>query len=219
MLISHKDKKIFLSIPKTGSTSIMSTLNEKSLHYKPHIYHATYKEIISFKNSYTFNKDLLFKGFKFFFIQNILINKISNYNVYAVVREPIERLISVYFDAKADKNHKTLNEISSLNSLDDFFNFYLSKDVLKHPRHLWPQSYFIEDVPLKNLKLYDFNNLQGCLDSLQGNFFWQHSQLPHLRKTNSAKAVLNINDKFLKALKDSLFDDYKLYNSLRVNNL
>ena len=214
MLISHHSHKIFISIPKTGSTSIMSALNEKSLHYKPSIYHASYEEILMFDNNFLINRDFLFKGNKFNFSQNLFKKKLSDYKVYAVIREPIDRLVSVYSDAKKDKNHTTLKEISKLPSLDDFFKFYLSKSCFDHPRHLWPQNYFLLNVPPKNLKLFHFNNLQGLLKNISGKFFWQSINLPHLRRTDSSKLNTNINPLLVKEVKESLKDDYSLYNSL-----
>lgn len=214
MLISHQSQKIFISIPKTGSTSIMSSLNESSLHYKPSIYHASFSEILTFDDKTLMNNDFLFIGNKFNLSTNFFKKKISEYAVYAVIREPIERLISVYCDAKKDKNHKTLKEISKLDSLDEFCRFYLSKNPLDHPRHLWPQNFFISNTPIKNLHLYNFNNLQALLNKLYGNFFWQNAALPHLRRTDSASLKLHIKSSLLKKLKDSLKDDYSLYNSL-----
>jgi len=219
MLISHQANKIFISIPKTGSTSIMSVLNEKSLHYHPTIYHASFLEIVSFNNQILMNKDLQFSGNKIPFFGNFYRKSLFDYQVYAVVRDPIKRLVSVYYDAIADKNHLTLLDISMLGSLSEFFKFYLSKNVFDHPVHLWPQTHFIADVPTQNLHLYHFNDLQNLLDNLQGNFFWQHSKLPHLRKTDSSNTLIDYESSLVIDVMNSLLEDYNLYKSLPVNNL
>ena len=218
MLISHQASKIFISIPKTGSTSIMYALNKKSIH-PPAIYHASFLEIINFKESIMMNKDLQFSAPKIPFFANFYRKSLLDYQVYAVVRDPIRRLVSVYYDAIADKNHSTLSEISLLGSLSEFFKFYLSKNVFDHPVHLWPQTHFIADVEPKNLHLYNFTDLQNLLDNLQGNFFWKHSKLPVLRKTDSSNAIIDYQSSLVVDVMNHLFEDYNLYNSLPVKNL
>lgn len=217
MLISHKSKKIFISIPKTGSTSIMFLLNEKSIHYKPNIYHASFKEIQNFDNSLLFNNDLVFSGS--FSPFNFFINDINNYSIFSVIREPIERLISVYYDARLDKNHDTLRDISLCPDLNNFFEFYFSINVFDHPRHLWPQNFFIDGVKSNNLKLYSFKNIQKCYEKLIGIKIFKYKKLPHLRNTNSSNISHKINSNIIKKLQKDLRDDYKLYNSLEKISL
>jgi hypothetical protein len=211
MLISHSQKKIFISIPKTGSTSIMFALNPLSIHFNPDIYHASYKEICKFNNKLIFNPDLIFNNNKY--IENFYI---SNYKVYAVVRDPLLRLISVYADSKKDKNHVTLKSISKKKTVNHFLEYYLKNNFFSLPRHLWPQSYFVNGVDKKKLYLYKFDNLNTCFVDLYSNNILKRifaPKLPHMRKTNSEMLVKEIDPNLLLSLKNNLNKDYDLYNS------
>ena len=51
MILNHTKKIIFISVPKTASTSIMMFLDENSVHEKPEIYHQTINELLDSRDN------------------------------------------------------------------------------------------------------------------------------------------------------------------------
>lgn len=216
MLISHSQKKIFISIPKTGSTSIMFSLNPLSIHFKPEIYHASFKEICKFDNKLIFDPGLIFNHNEY--KEDICI---GNYKIYAVIRDPLLRLVSVYADSKKDKNHVTLKSISKKKTVNHFLEYYLNNNIFSLPRHLWPQSYFVNGVDKKRLYLYKFQNLNKCFADIYSNNLFKKlfaPKLPHMRKTSSELLIKEIDSNLLLSLKKDLNKDYDLYNSVPNSN-
>jgi hypothetical protein len=74
MYIDNFYKVIYVAIPKTGTYSIHDYFQFNSGHPEPDIHHASYQEIISN------NREL------------------ENYDAFAFVRNPWDKLVSVYFD-------------------------------------------------------------------------------------------------------------------------
>ena len=124
MLLSFKYKKAFISIPKCGSTSIMYVLNKKSLDYLPSIYHASAMELpklISsmdktdlnnniFDNKFTSNKN------KFF---------LNDFNYYACIRDPFDRIASIWLDFRKSPCDDNLKKIVSIDDFQIYIEFIL----------------------------------------------------------------------------------------------
>lgn len=81
MLIDHNLRWIYTAIPKTASKSISCAFGQTK-HPEPAIYHATVRDIIK------------------------MHPETSEYNWWAIVRNPFSRLVSCYFDFTLKRGHQ-----------------------------------------------------------------------------------------------------------------
>jgi len=220
MLIDPHSKIAFISIPKTGSTSIMSFLNPSSLKYPPEIYHAYASECLNFDPTFLHNKDFSFSRSPFKFFKRKQHLDIENFTFVAIIREPLERLASLFYDIKLNNNHPTLSHLLVLKNFNDFLEYYLSHNVLDLPRHLMPQYFYIETSIKKKTKLFMFEDIKLCFNYLKYDYFFSKNTLPHLRKNTSGNMSCDYRDIYddskasIRRMKEILADDYILYNSL-----
>lgn len=191
MIINHAKKIIFISVPKTASTSIMMFLDENSVHEKPEIYHQTINELL----------DSEVEG------------DILTYKIIAVNRDPVARLISVYTDAIMDKNHITLSFIAKFKNFNEFCeSLYKDKQYLQI-RHLMPQQEFIKCNNFNNLniKVYRYERLLDLKIYLRKTFPENQKEIGHYRETKKQRNPLVdiINTKSLVYIYKIYSEDYK----------
>ena len=191
MILNHTKKIIFISVPKTASTSIMMFLDENSVHEKPEIYHQTINELLDSRDN----------------------DKILTYKIIAVNRDPVARLISVYTDAIMDKNHITLGFITKFKNFNEFCeSLYKDKQYLQI-RHLMPQQDFTkcDDFNNLNIKIYRYEELFDLKVYLRKNFPEKQKDIGHYRETKSKRNPLVeiINTKSLIYIYKIYFEDYK----------
>lgn len=226
MLISHKLKKIFISIPKCGSTSIMTTLNFKSIHYKPNIYHASYNETLDLYSSLD-KKILNEMTFSNLFYKKSPID-ISDYYIYSIVRDPLDRLISIWkYFSKYPCDPKLKSEVSYDNINDFLINIISQKSIYNLSRHFWPYEFFLKGTKKGKLNLFSLENLDDCLENLLDKNSLNFTKF-------KIKNILNIKKKYRKTydfdsnnisesvicdIKDIYSNDYALYKSVKLNNL
>ena len=199
MIINHKKKIIFISVPKTASTSIMMFLDENSVHEKPHIYHQTINELLV----------------------NRADDKILTYKIIAVNRDPVARLISVYTDSILDKNHITLGFISKFKNFNEFCKSLYKDKQYMHVRHLMPQQEFIKCNSFNNLniKVYRYEKLLDLKIYLKKIFPENQKEIGHYRETKSKRNALVdiINTKSLIYIYKIYSEDYKKNPTYFIN--
>jgi len=178
-MISHSKKFIFIFPPKTGSTSLITVL----LNY------CKIKELREQKqfNSFDFfelDNDFDLKSWKKFTskvnpprkhaaLSSYYESNVTNYNLFAVVRNPYDRLIS--FWKWETKSHQKLHNISFRKWLD-IQQFWWHK----------PQYNFIHTdyIDINRVQLIRFENLQEDFDVACDKIGISRQQLPHKNKTN-----------------------------------
>lgn len=134
MIISHKHKFIFISIPKTGSHSIRTLLRQ-------HLGENDEEQCCLFEKKLCSIPELNIKHHGHHTaqeIKNVLGDKIFNeYFKFAFVRDPVDRLISTYYFFNRNNSDFTPPDITALN------NFYENQ---KSIIHLLPQYKFIYSI-------------------------------------------------------------------------
>lgn len=181
MIINKTQKFIFISIPKTASTSIMTVLEPESVHQKPEIYHQTISELIKENDN------------------------LKNYDLIAVFRCPFSRIVSTYYDAVYDKNHVSLQEVAKYKSFQDFVKDLPRTKLHEKVRHLWLQKKFIDNYEILNLKkkffyFEDMSEIRRHISTLIKNGINKKilsirkimfKPLPHHRKTSNMRPPLH----------------------------
>ncbi len=189
MPIDHKRKLIFIHVPKNAGTSILVNCNMKDIgHHKWNYYAEKYPK------------------------------EWKEYISFAIVRDPIERLISCYEYARMqksywhDSNYSTVHPEYKLcfeNDINSFLEL-ICKGKIKNLMHDgWsPQiNWFSDKGVIKVSKLINYSNLNNELESL-GIY-----NLPFLNKSTKTNKS-NISEKYKKIFKTVYLDDYKIFNSL-----
>lgn len=192
MIILEEKKIIFVSIPKTGSTSIMTVLDPTSLTQKPDLYHQSINE---------------------FFINNSY-SKYSDYNFNYVIRCPVTRLISFYFDS-IDTDHLHSEAIRNYKSFDHFC-LSLTKES-KKIRHLFPQNYFYEYKHKLNKNFFYFEDFGKIINyfSLVNNV----ETFPHFRKSkyNLTQIIESLSYRSFFIIMKVYFRDYLSFSKYFLN--
>ena len=100
MIISHKYRFVFVHIPKTGGTSIVRTLAQDVGKHDV-IFHDDFKEQNHNRQHFPINAGLnnLYSHSLFRTFEKKSINKLD-YTLFAVVRNPWDRLVSMYHNLK-----------------------------------------------------------------------------------------------------------------------
>ena len=190
MRISLYGRWIFFSNPKTGSTSIRHLLDKSSdkyfkkkllndliknkTHYSQHIEHIRYREL----------ENALLK-------YNININK---FFTFITIRNPWERVVSLYFYQKPDKNNKPHYDINYdkssafAYSFNEWFNtnnfgwMSLDKWAFEDNKQIITQIYKIENFSINKLNkdisdFYEKNNINKFK-------FYYNGRIPIKNKSN-----------------------------------
>ena len=158
-MICHDSKSIFIHIPKTGGTSIEKTLRnvkEKNWVHEPD--HRNAKDYF-----------------------NLNATQFWRYHKFTVVRDPVERELSLYRFLVKSPKRKTLSQyLDSIISKDNFY-----KNMSKTYHHLFSNQvdYFLINEQICVDQIIRFEDLQNGFDLLSNNLNIDQKTLPHLRKT------------------------------------
>jgi hypothetical protein len=170
---------IFIRIPKNASTSVFNHLGNINLIKK---HEKSFERLL---------KDKTYRGWfspthaKPNEIHSILGNMVKNYASFAIVRNPYDRMVSMYHFAKK-------NNLAKLYSMSEEFTFkefceilldkYVEQDktfIAIHPQADWLEGVFKPNFILK------FENLQKDFDNMlkQCNIKHVNSELPRENST------------------------------------
>ena len=139
----------------------------------------------------------------------------KEYFSFAIVRDPIERLISCYEYARMQKSawhNSTIHPEYKLcfeNDINSFLELICNGKIKKLFHESWlPQiNWFSDKGVIKVSKLISYSNLDNELESL-GIY-----NLPLLNESKISDKS-NISEKHRKIFKTVYLDDYKIFNSL-----
>lgn len=211
MIIFQKSKKIFIAIPKTGSTTILSIANSEYLPFLPNIYHSKSNETKEILCSLDFDLRLFDKEEGFNGNKTKLIEEIDDFTIVAAVREPVDRLKSLWIDIQ-ENLHPSLSMYAKYN-FTDFVKTIIRSNTKSLPIHAQPQYLFIGSPRYKeiyNFKYY--SNMVADLFPLR-----THSEIPRLRDTRNSSyrvAISPLGDDLINEVKAFYKKDYVLLNNL-----
>jgi len=195
MLIFPKSRIVFIAVPKSGSTSIISSVNKDYLPFEPGIYHSKSSETrLLLKNN---KKDFLkFIGEEGVSLDDykLILENIKNYQTFAVIRDPIQRIRS-YFCEIHEGLHIDYYNLKELKILQ-FLDFIIDNDDGSLPIHLLPSYRFLNEI--SNLQLFLFEDIK---------ILWRI-----LNRYNSNKAALSHDRDTRDSPMRGIFNDYVTNN-------
>jgi len=183
MIVNHDKKFIFTSVPKTGSTTIMTQLDHSTLGQLPNIYHAPLSKIPETKT----HKDY----FKFGFTRN-----------------PLDRFISTYVDAITDPGHIITWSKEALQFSDiELFCLNFNKTSLCAEIHFVPQySFFYENDACIADCIYRYENFNESCQKINEKLDLKLDYTMRMRQTNTDK---NLKKWFTPLSLEIIIDFYK----------
>ncbi|MFD0762125.1 sulfotransferase family 2 domain-containing protein [Lutibacter aestuarii] len=204
-MIDHRNKVIFIHIPKNAGTSIERTVFNNfdfNLKYSKEYLFGFDNELGINLQHLTLNQMIRFK-----FITKELL---SDYNSFAVVRNPFSRAISGYIWLMKD-----------LQINDTFTNFLLRKGeftplklkkTLRYVEdHFYTQSHFIklkDEIKIKNI--LRFETLEKDIKEYNSNYQLKH----HFKKNKKAKIKLVkfFTNRNIKLINEIYKEDFENFN-------
>jgi hypothetical protein len=202
MPIFHKNKILFIHIPKTAGTSIEHYLIKKDnvvINYKDNV-----KNLFSYNGKYGFDHSLQHLTFKEILL---LYPKVEEYKKFTVVRNPYDRIVSEYYYhlqiTRKWKKQKT--EIQE--DFEEFLNFYFNTNDT-FDNHKIPQYKYIEGINENDIKIMKFETLKT--DFM--DFFNEELQY-HINKTKRDKNYLDIlTPNTIKKINEYYYEDFIKFN-------
>lgn len=194
MIIDNNRKFVFIAVAKTGSTSITRRLGI----FKdpiPKYYHMHLKDIVDRYD-------------------------VKSYYKFAFVRNPYDRLVSLYYDLKQSKGH--LRWSYPILKYKNFHDFVLNlpESPCLNFIHLRPQFEYLQINGEVNIDFIGrFENLIEDFKIIEKKLSLNHEQLPHYRKRETslnnnfqsalhAKIIKFIKIKMLKKNPENWEDEY-----------
>ena len=205
-MISHKHKFIFISPPKTGSTSLMRSLvpyaNIKKIIEQPQWNTFDFCEfdedfnksewlIFSQKNNYKeYTSGVAFDPRKHSNLQSYNKSYIKDYKIYCVIRNPFSRAISMW---KWEKSVKGIFEGVDYRKLNfDQFLYNHTKDWYCKPQY---EFIYTDSIDMNCINLIRFENLQEDFNIVCEKIGIPQQTLPHKNKSNHKHYTEYYNDK------------------------
>ena len=165
LAISHKHRLIFMHIPKTAGTSIVSLLKELDKDLFVRMGHPLANEWKQFREE-----------------------DYRDYRWFTVCRNPYDRLVSAFFYIKnsgQNKNDKLLRDSFGLADVEfaEFVRNFDLRLLQSRPRHFVRQAEFIEGRKDKISSVLRYENLQSDLDTLFSEFGLPETRLPYKNRS------------------------------------
>ena len=184
-IVSRLNNYIFFHIPKCGGTSISEILPNKE---KVKLIQHTHLDYISTKFAFEKNNEL---------------NFFNNSKKFAIVRNPFDRVISLYCYIKQHTDHHLHNRLIN----HDFTQFcYFLRNVGDDSitscyEHLCDDNGFIDD----SMKIYKLEEINNNIEEISDIIGEKINEIPHINKSDffyktTIESDLLIKDIFIKDL-------------------
>ena len=184
-IVSRSNNYIFFHIPKCGGTSISEILPNKE---KVTLIQHTHLDYISTKFAFEKNNEL---------------NFFNNSKKFAIVRNPFDRVISLYCYIKQHTDHHLHNRLIN----HDFTQFcYFLRNVGDDSitscyEHLCDDNGFIDD----SMKIYKLEEINNNIEEISDIIGEKINEIPHINKSDffyktTIESDLLIKDIFIKDL-------------------
>lgn len=186
-MVNYEDKYIFIHIPRTGGTSIEYVLNNnKPIPVATGIQHWKYID----------------------YINNI--SNIEKYYIFSVIRNPWDRLLSIY----NEPNNPFIVENQTFNNwINQFSNIGNRNILMSQYSYLIDQNGWIRaGTPRYNYKddinyICKFENLQEDFDIVCDRLNIKNKKLSHINKTNHIHYTDIYTDESKKIVENLYYDD------------
>ena len=209
MFISKERNFIYLRVPKTGSTSMMNYLrdnlgnNEGTTYTLMNIFEWEGKNLPIGQEKFNPHSTIT-EALKNGIIDNSFLEKT---NIYACLRDPIERFLSCCYHFK-NPNNDFLNSNDTNKLVEQGLKFYAKSNF-----HIfWPQSNWclFNGKPINKLFLHkDFDKAAQEMSGIEGSVNYQHRD--DSKEVNNTK-ISDVD--LIKQIQTIYDDDVVLYNLL-----
>lgn len=214
MLIDFNTKKIFLAVPKTGTTALEYHILSISKKFNRNVLMDNTGKLTSVHKHISISE-----------IKNLLNEEFWNYKFVAIIRDPIDCTISKYRYYKYGRANQRLQENPKKQSFKKILKIKLAHFL---PFYIWILIYPLKinlkylqlnnNIPA-NLKCYTFNLLNKSPEIICNNLLSDkfHSiSIPTINKTKS-KNKISISSFSMLFLKLKLRKEIIFYNKIKKN--
>lgn len=214
MIISNEKKFIYLRVPKTGSTSVSVFLYENLPLEKNIIRPADNKKYLLdvdinkiredyFSKSATNNTEGVHTTLDQIVKLNLLTHPLTEYDIYAVCRNPLDRFLSFQNMMKNIENVNVVENFSIFKSYMNMFEASPQSTWLIYNNKLVNRVFLYENI---NLMISEIAQKYGITDTSN---FSNYSLRQYEKYTNT------ISPRVLEYLKIYWQDDFKIYDMLK----
>lgn len=203
---AHKSKLdlandfIFVHVPKTGGMSVRYAMKSVGLTIP-----GSHKSVSAYQNMY--GEDIF-----------------DRHDGYAVIRNPLDRLVSAYFYGRARINSNAHQERHAKELFSQDFNGFIKliyEEREKYSKKLviiTPQSSFVSgidgDIPVK---LYSFDMLNSFISTLTKKHSGIVADTKHANRTKHAHFLDYYDDELTRMVLDVYAYDFMLYEKLSAD--
>jgi len=212
MILSNEKKFIYLRVPKTGSTSA-SVFFFKHLPLEQSIIRTSDNSVLlrtensdQIPKNY-FDSEYTFTGGVHATLEEVMqlgliTHDVSDYDIYAVCRNPIDRLLSFCSMFKKTDN---------VNILDNFSVFKQYMDTFEcSPQSLWLT---YNNIPVNRLFLYD--DISLMVNEISAKYgVYDTSAFNEYKLRSYRNNDIQISNKILEYIKIIWAEDFEIYESL-----
>jgi len=193
---------IFIHIPKTGGMSVRSALRARGKRIPgPHKSVRAYQEL--------YGSDIF-----------------REYKGYAVIRNPLDRLVSAYFYVRGRFNSDSYDNKRERELFSNEFSAFIEELFHNHDRYfkelliVMPQHCMVAGLDgVIPVELHPFDNLAEFLSMVSKRYFDASLEPVHLNRTKHTHFMDYYNDETRAMVLEMYKDDVLLYESLCVDIL
>jgi len=214
MFINYSKKYIYLRVPKTGSTSFQHQLIEDydksdEVSYTQIIYCDVMGKNWFHSQPFAYNPHLTLPELK------ILGIKVDNYNVYASLRNPIDRFLSrayhmdYYVDGDKERLKKPQPNINKNKLVEKYLNYLSNNPGELTYNHMWrPQSSWLIYKENEINKIFLHEDISEMMSELTGNGVMRYTYRTEPRED---KTWSGVDDNLIEGIRNYYDEDFRLY--------
>lgn len=197
-----KYNTIFIHIPKNGGTTITQL-------FSPDGMYSNYGWVDSLKE-----KDFEFKHSDYIFYSEKLKEKIQNINIFTIVRNPFERLLSYFFFHMETKTKKIITEYNNDN-LSEIFEIYLKKMLVQNNLFSYKKNPYLTNKLQTDYIVDESGKINNKIKIFKYEDYFKKNKLPILNKSRYETHIKKYeiySEQTIKIVKNYFLEDFKNFN-------